>query len=142
MSEIAFGRDAVGHLFIQLAWLATRLVEEGTRLRAAIRRDWQSRQDTVSVMHHPPRIRAGRTWKYVVVPEADHLSAQSTEVIAMQSQGLAGAGWVQLMAQENLEDIHDVFPQSKDVGLDAPGVRASDRCRDSLPRTSAKDQLP
>jgi hypothetical protein len=27
----------------------------------------QSRQDTVSVMHHPLRIRAGRTWKYVVL---------------------------------------------------------------------------
>src|SRR5665213_107426 len=56
------------------------------------------------------------------MPEADHLSAQSTEIISMDSQGFAGAGEGQLVNQEDLEEIDDDFPPSEIFGLDTPSA--------------------
>ena len=56
------------------------------------------------------------------VPEADHLSAQGLEVVAVNSQGFARTPELQLIDQEDLEEIHHDFATSEIVGLDTPSV--------------------
>src|SRR6266851_1115489 len=58
----------------------------------------------------------------IFVPEADHLSAQCTEVVAVNSQGLAGAWELQLIDQEDFEEVHHDFSTRKIGGLDTPSV--------------------
>jgi hypothetical protein len=57
------------------------------------------------------------------VPEADHLSAQGMEVVAVNSQGFAGAWELQLIDQEDFEEIRHDFATRKIGGLDTPSVR-------------------
>jgi hypothetical protein len=57
------------------------------------------------------------------VPEADYLSTQGTEVIAVNSQGLAGSCELQLIDQEDLEEIHHDFSLGEIGGLDTPSGR-------------------
>src|SRR5579863_6224926 len=57
------------------------------------------------------------------VPEADHLSAQGMEVVAVNSQGFAGAWELQLIDQEDLEEIHQDFAASEISGLNTPSDR-------------------
>ncbi len=44
------------------------------------------------------------------MPLTDYLSAQGMEIVAVDSQGFARAGELQLIDQEDLEEIHYDFP--------------------------------
>jgi hypothetical protein len=58
----------------------------------------------------------------MLVPLADHLSAEGMEIVAVDSQGLTGARESQLIGQENLEEIHHYFPASQILRLHTPSV--------------------
>src|ERR1700674_4960608 len=45
------------------------------------------------------------------------------EVVAVNSQGLAGAWELQLIDQKDLEEVHHDFPSREIVGLDTPSDR-------------------